>query len=100
MPFNVFFLENFDVILCIICFFAHLVVSIVHAIKLNKKITALCEKCGSPVVEGVKHDCSEAKKRIASSGLSKESLEKLYGFIDQLVDEVFKEIEGGDFHAD
>lgn len=55
-------LSNYDFVCPVLCFLfclIHFIVQCVHAKKLNKKITALCEKCGMPVVEGETHDCVE-----------------------------------------
>lgn len=49
--------DSLCTLLCLIFCVLHSIVSFVNTHKLNKRVTALCDKCGSPVIEGESHDC-------------------------------------------
>lgn len=88
-------LSNLDLICPLLCFvycIIHTVVQCIGACKLNKKITSLCEKCGSPVVEGDSHECDERKKVLLKS-LSDSDIKALYNLLDSLIDTVLKEVD-------
>lgn len=61
-------------IVCIVVCLAHAVIGWLRGRSTDKKISALCDKCGMPVIDGVKHDCE----------LSAEQLEKLVNFVKSI----------------
>lgn len=51
-----------DILCPVLCFafcLVHSIISSIQSHKLNKRILALCERCGAPVVEGERHECPE-----------------------------------------
>lgn len=50
-------ISNIFEYLCLGVCVIHAVVSWINSFRLGKKINRVCELCGSPVVEGEKHDC-------------------------------------------
>lgn len=53
-----FIINNLDLILCVGVCILHLIIGVISAIVQNKKISKICDKCGSPIFEGEKHTCS------------------------------------------
>lgn len=49
--------DSLCALLCFVFCVVHSIISIFNARRLNKRISALCDKCGSPVIEGESHDC-------------------------------------------
>lgn len=87
-------IANFDWLLPLFCFsycIFHTIVSCVNAVKLNKKITSLCEKCGLPIVENEEHSCDEKRKLLLKS-LSDSDINCLYSLLNSLIDTVLKEV--------
>lgn len=50
--------DNWIDLLCILFCFIHTISSVIHARLTGKKITALCNLCGSPLLENEEHSCS------------------------------------------
>lgn len=88
-------LSNLDLICPFLCFvycIVHTVLQCVASIKLNKKITSLCEKCGVPVVEGENHVCDQ-KRKVLLKSLSDSDINALYNLLNSLIDTVVKEVD-------
>lgn len=69
-----FIINNLDFFVCGCFCFIHLIVGIISSISQNRKIERICNKCGSPVLEGENHTCT----------LSYEELSAIVAFVRDL----------------
>lgn len=70
-----FFYDLIGPLLCFVFCLINSIVEFVRSKKLNKKIVAICDKCGVPVLEGDTHECKK---------LSEEQLVLLSRFLASL----------------
>lgn len=87
-------LSNIEIVCICVCI-VHFFFDIIKSLILNKRISALCLKCGAPVVDGEKHDC-DVKRKVLLKSLSDKDVNALYALLDSLVDTVMTEASKND----